>query len=383
MTRGIRRFGTVVMALAVLGATAAAPASAAELVMVELLPLPTDSWARPVAMNVHGVTAGESIGDHGAQPVRWDRSGRPTALPTLGHHVFHVSDINDAGSVVGLANTLDGVPHAVLWRPDGAVVDLGATHPQLASHAAAINDQGVVAGHVNGRAVLWAPDGRLVKLWSPAGASQTTADRIAEDGTVIGTVVGLDAGEGFYRSIRWDGAAHLPTLLPVGVHLTTVAGLGWTGGYVVPPGTEGCHGAVWDAAGRMTAAGTLPGGTYSSVEAVNRHGAAVGSGDTADGSRRAVRWDPAGAVTELPGPVDVAFVVATDIADDGSAVGYAQAHGWPPVTRALRWDRFGEAIELDTLPGTLGAIPIAVNEHGMVLGTAHSVSSGDRAVLWR
>ena len=53
--------------------------------------------------------------------------------------------VNGAGDVVGYATTATGVPHAVLWRPNGALVDLGTTLLGE-SVALAISDSGQVVG---------------------------------------------------------------------------------------------------------------------------------------------------------------------------------------------------------------------------------------------
>lgn len=138
---------------------------------------------------------------------------------------------------------------------------------------------------------------------------------------------------------------------------------------------------MWNPAGRVTARGALPGHSTSRATAVNRRGAAVGSSDET-GNDRAIRWDRFGNATELPGPAGVRLTIATDIADDGTAVGYSE-DAWPPIHHALRCDRFGNATELGTLPDTLGSKPIAINNRRMVIGTAHGGNIDPRGILWR
>jgi probable HAF family extracellular repeat protein len=345
-------------------------------VMVELLPLPSDPWALPIAMNDDGVVVGGS----GGRPVRWDPDGRPTPLPTLGHHIAQVSDINDAGTVVGLAYTPTAVPHAVLWRADGTVVDLGARHGHLTSYAAAVNDRGAVVGHIGDDAVLWQPNGTVQTLPDPESAWWTTAEGLTDNGTIIGTTT---LPGGVRHSIVWRGVDHRPTVLPTDTELVAVAGRGWTAGHAVEPRTTMPAATVWNPAGRVTAMGALPGAAHSWASAVNGSGTAVGSSTFADHSHRATRWNRFGAVTELSGPAGFPLVLAVAVTDDETVVGYAQGETFPVVQRALRWDRFGRPSELGTLPGTLGARPIAVNRRGMVVGIASNGVSHDRAVLWR
>lgn len=386
--RGIARFGVVVVTLAMLGAAGtvavAGTASAGGLTMVELRPLPADDWAAAVAMNDRGVVVGVSVdvseGGEMRRPVRWDRRGRVTALSTFGG-TAQVNDVNDAGSAVGWAELSGGVRHAVLWTPDGSIVDLGAQQSEQYSAAEAINDRGAVVGQIAGRATLWRPNGRVVTLPSPPPPAWTLMFGIADDDTIIGEV--HDPPSRTVVSIRWDGRGHRFTLYPRGVHLRDVAGRGWVAGSSAPEYWQPAYGTVWNPAGRITARSVLPGGSGSAATAVNRHGAAVGSGDV-NGSYRAVRWDRFGAITELPGPPGFDRATGADIADDGTAVGYAEHDDWPFLRCALRWDRFGNVTELGTLPGaTLGSTPIAINNRGMVLGYARDGSAYSRAVLWR
>jgi probable HAF family extracellular repeat protein len=69
-----------------------------------------------------------------------------TDLGTLGGYTDAASDINDAGQVVGAADTAAGVPHAFIAGPDGVgMIDLGTLGGGY-SGASAINDVGQVAG---------------------------------------------------------------------------------------------------------------------------------------------------------------------------------------------------------------------------------------------
>jgi probable HAF family extracellular repeat protein len=84
-----------------------------------------------VAINKAGTAVGYSGKFNGTdivgRPVRWDASG--TAAIELGNFVAgfnaRASDINDAGNIVGTADTPSG-PRAEMWTPDGTTIDLNS-----------------------------------------------------------------------------------------------------------------------------------------------------------------------------------------------------------------------------------------------------------------
>jgi probable HAF family extracellular repeat protein len=89
------------------------------------------------------------------RPYLWENTddGAPPAgtlveLPSLAGRFANAYDINDDGYAVGYAeSTVDGPSHAVLWTPDGKIVDLGVPDGYEESFAWAINKDGWIAGY--------------------------------------------------------------------------------------------------------------------------------------------------------------------------------------------------------------------------------------------
>lgn len=123
---------------------------------------------------------------------------QPLDLGTLGGDASLALDINNAGQVIGTAQTADGQTHAALWGPDAAVQDLGAWRPE------AINDAGLIVGTSDlgesGKtfAAVW--DGhQLLDLNALTNLYQgwylTSALDINNVGQVIGTAYNVVTGD--------------------------------------------------------------------------------------------------------------------------------------------------------------------------------------------
>ena len=124
-----------------------------------------------------------------------------TDLGTLGGSTSLIRWLNDAGEVVGGANTTnDDSFHATLWR-NGQVIDLGVLDGDCSSVANAINSSGRIVGKSNScdgvtsGAVLW-ERGSIIDLNAiiPAGAGfqLVRADNINSRGEIAGR--GIPAG---------------------------------------------------------------------------------------------------------------------------------------------------------------------------------------------
>lgn len=230
--------------------------------------------------------------------------------------------INDAGVVVGSA-TIDGTTRAVRWGADGTVSELSDPNTE----AKEINTSGVVAGEAE-----------------VSGA--TVAVRFAPDGThtVLGSVPGHDAG------------------------VTGVDDAGVVHGYSREPSGVGAWLAVrWDAAGVLTPLAVPDGTTTSQVNAVSPNGFATG---WVDGERRgAVRWDPDGSVTRLPGLEEDRSASGTGVNRHGDVVGQAE---YRSTGYSVRWNHDGSTTRFD---GTGRAAWI--NDEGVVVSTV-----GFTAVRW-
>ena len=117
-----------------------------------------------------------------------------TEIGTLGGAASFAEHLNDAGQVVGTADTAAGQPHAFLWV-NGVITDLGTLPGGAASSAAGINARGQVVGvsttapgqqlrTAGSRAVLW-QGGRMIDLGT-LGGDFSEATAVNDAGQVAG-----------------------------------------------------------------------------------------------------------------------------------------------------------------------------------------------------
>ncbi|GAA4552048.1 hypothetical protein [Amycolatopsis samaneae] len=121
--------------------------------------------------------------------------------------------------------------------------------------------------------------------------------------------------------------------------------------------------------------GTLPGGQFSDAMMVTNHGEAFGAALDSAGHERAVRWDPAGRITDLPPLPRFSSVRPVMMSETGIAIGVSR----PDVLSgtATRWGRDGKPVEL---PGTAeypSTEAVAVSDRGVVAGFAYKPGSGE------
>ncbi len=95
-----------------------------------------------------GYSNGTVNGVTGRYPVIWQNATAPRALATLpGVPPFgNAQEIHDNGDIVGFLRTASGEDHAMLWRANGELIDLGASLPGLITYARGISAGGVVSG---------------------------------------------------------------------------------------------------------------------------------------------------------------------------------------------------------------------------------------------
>jgi uncharacterized membrane protein len=158
------------------------------------------------------------------------RNGVMTALPTLGGSNGFAASLNNRGQVVGWAETTTHDPtcdtkgsgqvlqfRAVIWEPNGQVVQLPPFHGEPDQAAVTINDRGQVAGisgtcgqAVGGvsatHAVLWDNNGTVTDLGNHLGGQGwNTPLSINNEGVIVGfTNVSNDAGNPTFRAFIWS-----------------------------------------------------------------------------------------------------------------------------------------------------------------------------------
>lgn len=126
----------------------------------------------------------------------------------------------------------------------------------------------------------------------------------------------------------------------------------------------------------------LPGGSGSSHVAINGNGVIAGHSGTGHGMH-AVRWSPAGVITDLgtlPGH-DESF--ARDVNADGTAVGNSDLPSDRDSGRAVRWAPNGTATNLGLLFGGTYSSARAVNDAGVIVGNATNARGEIHAFAWR
>lgn len=157
---------------------------------------------------------------------RWTSDHGVTELPSLPDADIQSQDfvvhnnkaysINDSGQIVGTSGD-----HAVVWNPDGSMIDLGKPDAGYA-WAYDINNNGQIVGVINNEAVLWDLAGNCTMLDLLPGSMSTCAYAINDAGQIVGYSTAPPENELPYATI-WQPvpeptsiATLLVGLLPVG-----------------------------------------------------------------------------------------------------------------------------------------------------------------------
>ncbi len=202
-----------------------------------LLPAFGDAYGRAVGtgINDHGWVVGSAnpAGGFGAVPFVFDSAGNVVVLPTLGAGLSAgASDINNAGMIVGSAETAAGGtfggPTAAVYWQNGQIHVIGGFGGDY-SVASAVNEHGVVAGHSNAapgqavRAYRWTEGGGFETLESLIANMPTLAQDINDSGVVVGhAALSLFANVPVY----WDEQGNLHTLGQLDANAIDVSVLG-------------------------------------------------------------------------------------------------------------------------------------------------------------
>src|SRR5262249_1677417 len=176
---------------------------------------PSYYWSFPRAINGRGEVVGESQGGR-VVAYSWTRAGGMVNLGTDGAVNSYALDVNSRGVVVG-GNELAGYApfHALVWRPDRSVIDLGTLPGDDTSEGIALNDHGRVVGTSSGgrlhQAFMWTDAGGMSGLGTLGGrSSYPTA--INNHGWVVG--VSSIRGDQYVQAFVWsprDGLADVGT----------------------------------------------------------------------------------------------------------------------------------------------------------------------------
>ncbi|HLH01044.1 MAG TPA: hypothetical protein VKX49_32370 [Bryobacteraceae bacterium] len=216
-------------------------------------------------INDAGAVVGWADTITGAQQAFLSSSGAPAqALPSSGASDSYAYGINDADVIVGTAY-VNGEVHGVIWA-GAASKDLGA-----GIFATAINASGVIAGS-NGHAFRLV-NGTYQDLGVLAGGDWSAAYSLNDAGTAAGCG---DLASGLMRAVVWNADGSSMQLGTLGGANSYAAAINNNGTVVGHSGTaSGYEHAFVEANGAMHDLGTLNGGS-SYAYGINDSGSIVG-----------------------------------------------------------------------------------------------------------
>ncbi len=241
------------------------------------------------------------------------RNGAMTALPTLGGSNGFAAGVNNLGQVVGWAETATHDPtcnppqvrqfRAVVWEPNGQLVQLPAFHGEPDQAAVAINDKGQVAG-ISGicgdavgalsakHAVLW-DGGTMTDLGNLGGVGWNTPLAINDQGVIVGfTNLANDASILQFHAFVWtrsSGREHDLGVLPGDAisEATSVndqgqiVGVSFGTGFSHPRAVIWINGVPTDMNSLQLTGASL---TLTVANAINNHGDITGTANDPNGN---------------------------------------------------------------------------------------------------
>jgi probable HAF family extracellular repeat protein len=339
--------------------------------------------------NNSGQVAGTAETPSGSQHAYlWDSSQGMQDLGTLGgSYSFADGGINNYGQIAGQSYTASGSEHAFVWNTTQGMQDLGTLGGNN-SGALAINDAGQVVGgadsagglnHVH--AFVWDSIRGMQDLGT-LGGNNSGASLINNSGQVAGQ---SDTASGTRHAFIWDSIHGMQDLGTLGGDRTegppasvpqAINGLGQVVG-LAETASGADHAFLWDSVHGMQDLGTL-GGDRSEALAINNTGQVAGSAQTASGQFHAFVWDSIHGMQDL-GTLGGTFSEADAINDSGQVVGSAQTASGQ--FHAFVWDSsHGMQDLLGTVGGTLSHAE-GINGSGQVVGFANFAGTGIHAFL--
>ncbi len=324
-----------------------------------------------------------------AEPVAGQ--GQPDAGPlgytvynlgTLGGSVSSGNTINNLGWAMGNANLSgDQATHATVWAY-GFTFDLGTLGgPNSVIDWPVHNDRGVIAGIAE-----TAETDPLMENWSCSDFFPTTDHHVCvgfrwADGAMVALQT-LGGTNGYASGVNQQG--QIVGWAETSTHDPTCN----------PPQVLQFEAVRYGPAGKVSELPPLHGDSDGAATAINYHGDAVGITGTCDNAvgaytaRHAVIWRN-GVPTRIPTFGGKGWNTPTDINRSGQVVGFADLPGdvvngvltFNPV--AFIWSAGTGTRKILPLPGDTNSIAWAINDQGDVVGQSFGGPEGSRAFIWR
>jgi len=262
-----------------------------------------------------------------------------------------------------------------------SIKDLGTLPNGTNSYAAAINDNGQVAGDSDAKggrhaAFIWQA-GKFTILPFVPGSTLAVVNGMNSLGSVVGYSI---LGVGIDHATLWQNgtALDLGTLGGPSSFAESMNTAGQVAGFSDIANGYQRRAFVWQNGVMKQLPSLSPNSDDDLAFAINGSGVVVGQSDNAANQDRAVRWQN-GVVTDL-GTLGGTTSVADGINDAGVIVGLsATANG---QTHAFRWEN-GVMTDLGLLPGGVSSFANAINNAGQIVGYATTSSGPDHGFFWQ
>ena len=335
----------------------------------EIFPSVTPGEIQPVGvavgLNDAGQVTGSEFGlvtsDLDFKPFRWAPGSGAVKLVGCCDTQW-ANDINDAGTVVGVAQT-DAFFGNHAWVATGTTMTtlpaLPGSDPELSSGAIAVNGAGQIVGRSPApsgafefHAVLWSAAGVPQDLGTLGGTTSAAID-INDAGQVIGSSqIAGDAATHFFRWSAGTGMQDLNAIIDP--NLTSVVEINASGQISGTYTTTGgqSHAFLYTPGSGLVDLGTL-GGATSAPTGLNDNGQVVGSSTLADGTTHAFLWTTADGMEDITAITGIPEVRRLN--DELQTLSGALAPSYNPVTGRLR----PQLVQLNVAPTPTDAAPVA------------------------